>query len=1125
MARLRIDTLIAIEEFTDGTCLAYPVVDPELSALGTEENAVTEVRLFLAEALSTDRNPVRIARFAIPEDASPYRVEIPLPEHDLPARFRREPPFSIDAIVVPHGSARWVLVPSLRHTVYVAKGEDLSELVTHELKRHLRAIQPGAWERAALLPPVSHRIERTSIFLDRPEARSGSTRKLRSDLLRARQRKHASKILRSIATPLHADPRVTDGPPIVGRDEECAALDALLRSETRHAVLLVGERRVGKTSLLHHWLRLHEMSVYQTSGAQLIAGMSSAGQWQARIQRVMESAEVLDAILYFDDLRDLFDRTSAKSGVDIPGAMKPFLEEGRVRIVGELDDATADLLASREEGFFQSFHTVRVPPSDRRGAAAVLTARSEHGSLAARPRADAQAAILSLCERYLPYLPFPGKAAELFDQLLATAERPGVALDAPEELRASDVYRLFSLQTGIPEFLLREDRALDPDRLRSRFQSRLVGQESAVGAVADTLCVVKAGLQPGDKPLATFLFVGPTGVGKTELARALAEVLYGAEDRLVRFDMSEYADGLAAGRLIGDGQGEGLLTRAVREQPFAVVLLDEIEKAHPVVFDLLLQVTGEGRLTDARGRVAYFHNTILILTSNIGASHRLGRAGFGDAEPGSHAQHYTREVQRWFRPEFVNRLDRIIPFTPLDRTAIDAITELTIARLARRRGITDRGHILDISPAALALLAEGGFDEAYGARALRRHLENALAGPLAALITRFDRPARLRVLAADEPRPSDPIAAEVREKLAFVAVPIEADQDAADPATLAHITKLRREVGHLLTLPSVEIHHDEMQTMLAQLSAPRSKKAQRRAGAEIARMQKDFHALETRWRALNDAKEELWDLEELALTAFYDHEAFDLPREDVDALRHRFRMALLGLLLDADPQHAITVLCQELDAGRTLNIWLITLLKDLERRGWRATGHIYRDPSPSERAWPPMRTQWGPPRSADELIAFLEHDHRGRAVILLRVSGNHVGTHLAVEAGLHRHLGVEPIPSGSHHAVQIIAMRASVQDDEWDHPCLEPTLRLAPQAQVLKQRCVRWTDVRASRDLPENYVDVPLEAYWAPENADELALRDLIRLERDHSRERAMLYPSPLDAKPDVKPDAKPEPS
>ena len=213
----------------------------------------------------------------------------------------------------------------------------------------------------------------------------------------------------------------------------------------------------------------------------------------------------------------------------------------------------------------------------------------------------------------------------------------------------------------------------------------MVGQDEAVEAVADRICLSRARLNDPGRPLGSFLFAGPTGVGKTQCARALADYLYGSSERMVRFDMNEFVTHYSAARLVGTfSSPEGLLTSAVRQQPFSVVLLDEIEKAHPDVFDLLLQVLGEGRLTDALGNTVDFGNTFVIMTSNLGSTEASGIAGFGENKPRVGA--YLQAVERFFRPEFVNRLDKIIPFDPLTEDQIHDITRRLIESVAQREG-------------------------------------------------------------------------------------------------------------------------------------------------------------------------------------------------------------------------------------------------------------------------------------------------------------------------------------------------------------------------------------------------------------------------------------------------------
>ncbi len=273
--------------------------------------------------------------------------------------------------------------------------------------------------------------------------------------------------------------------------------------------------------------------------------------------------------------------------------------------------------------------------------------------------------------------------------------------------------------------------------MRDKLQAQVVGQTEAVEALADVVSVAKARLNDPDRPLAAFLFLGPTGVGKTECAKAIARTLFGEADRLLRFDLNEYNQPGAAARLVGTfSQPEGLLTSAIRRQPFAVVLLDEIEKADPEVFDLLLQLLGEGRLTDSLGRTADFTSALIVMTSNLGVREAEGNLGFVPEADRSFA--YTRAAERFFRPEFFNRLDRVIPFRKLVPEEMGRIARRLVAEVLSREGFAQRKCVLNVAPDALDRVVRAGYDPALGARAMKRAVERELTQPAAARLAALD---------------------------------------------------------------------------------------------------------------------------------------------------------------------------------------------------------------------------------------------------------------------------------------------------------------------------------------------------------------------------------------------------
>jgi ATP-dependent Clp protease ATP-binding subunit ClpC len=291
----------------------------------------------------------------------------------------------------------------------------------------------------------------------------------------------------------------------------------------------------------------------------------------------------------------------------------------------------------------------------------------------------------------------------------------------------------------VPADILDDSIPLNQGELRQWFERRIMGQAEAVDSVIDLVTLIKAGLTDPTKPFGVFLFIGPTGVGKTELAKALAEFIFGNPDRLKRFDMSEFASYEGFTRLIGKDNQPGLLTEAIRQHPFSVVLLDEIEKSHQNVFDLCLQIFDAGRLTDGQGRTVDFRRTIIILTSNIGASVPTVSVGFhsgGTAlPPESDKDRTVRELTRFFRPEFLNRIDRIVQFRPLSLEVAEQIARREIDQVLRRSGIRRRGIAVEVSPEVISLLVRDGYSPHFGARPLKRTVERLLLLPLARTIS------------------------------------------------------------------------------------------------------------------------------------------------------------------------------------------------------------------------------------------------------------------------------------------------------------------------------------------------------------------------------------------------------
>jgi ATP-dependent Clp protease ATP-binding subunit ClpC len=341
---------------------------------------------------------------------------------------------------------------------------------------------------------------------------------------------------------------------------------------------------------------------------------------------------------------------------------------------------------------------------------------------------DAIAEAVKMSMRFLHEVPLPESAIELITEAAAHAKnkKGENALVGVE-----DVAAVISSKTGIPATSISSDESARLLQLETEMHKRVIGQDEAVSLVANALRRARAEIRSTKKPISTFLFVGPTGVGKTELAKTIAEVYFGGENRMIRIDMSEYQDKQAVYRLIGEPHkpGTGLLTEAVRQRPFSLVLLDEMEKADPDVLNLFLQVFDDGRLTDSVGKVIDFTNTIIIATSNAGTSFVQEQMQSGESTEKIRQQLVHGELKKYYRPEFLNRFDGIVLFTYLDRSAIKKVAELMLRRVAQ--DLEQRGVELKVEDAALESIADVGFDMEFGARPMRRafqdHVENRLA--------------------------------------------------------------------------------------------------------------------------------------------------------------------------------------------------------------------------------------------------------------------------------------------------------------------------------------------------------------------------------------------------------------
>ncbi|MBE2284156.1 MAG: ATP-dependent Clp protease ATP-binding subunit [Prosthecobacter sp.] len=527
-----------------------------------------------------------------------------------------------------------------------------------------------------------------------------------------------------------------DLPRATGRETEVADLERWLRLPDKRALLLVGPRQVGKSALVQEfvWRMMADKAwtkrrnVWLVSPMRLISGMSYVGQWQNRVQAICEHVEKNDAVLYLDDLPGLFTAgQSANSDLSVAQLLKPRLEKRSLRLLAEITPESWRVLRERDRTFADLFHVVPVTEPGEADTLRILVsaAREMERQHDCAFSIEVVPAVYELHRRFASDAAFPGKAAGFLQRL--SVKHAGGTCDRHAALEE------FRERSGLHLSMLDSTQALSRESIVNDLLKHVSGQDEVLHAFADVLIKLKARLNDPRRPLAAFLLLGPTGVGKTQCAKALAQHLFGSADRLLRFDMNEMVDSTAVPRLTGTpGQPDGLLTGAVRRQPFSVVLFDEIEKAAPEVFDMLLGVLDEGRLSDALGRVADFTSCVILLTSNLGVREAGSRIGFGGVQETEMEAAYVKAAEKFFRPEFFNRLDRVLPFRELKREHLAEIANRLLADVLKRDGLRQRQCLFDFTAAAAERLVELGHHPQLGARALKRVIEREVAQPLAA---------------------------------------------------------------------------------------------------------------------------------------------------------------------------------------------------------------------------------------------------------------------------------------------------------------------------------------------------------------------------------------------------------
>ncbi len=622
--------------------------------------------------------------------------------------------------------------------------------------------------------------------------------------LRELARRKEEKILPQISSPM-----TWKWPAAFHQEEQVSALERAVVGRFSRSVLLVGPSGSGKSAVVREGLYRgffkdgEKSAVRETTPSRLIQKLTTQGGWQEGMARACKELKEEGSWLYVSNLAELFEiGRYVGNETSIGEYLRPWLQSGEIRLLTECTPEQIALIEARYPGYLDAFTRVMVPePGAKMEAIVCAWAAAASKRLEVSIQPEAVREILRLGQRFTPYSGFPGKAIRFLEALALSLSGMRNGLQWVDIDRAAVTAR-FCAETGIPRMLVDGDVPLAHEEILSWFNGRIFGQPDAVSAVVDTLAGVKADLVRRGRPIASLLLVGPTGVGKTETARALATWMFGAPDRMIRFDMSEFSSPFAVLRMAGFGDEEGLLTGAVRRQPFSVLLFDEVEKAHASFLDLLLQVLGEGRLTDHKGRVADFCSTLVLMTSNIGAREAL-RPASGFSRPADNTAEqavligdsFRKAVMGWLRPEMFNRIDRVLPFRPLPLAAVERVLDREIGTLRRRPGL--EGVSLTLHPDARTWLIQRGVVPGMGARPLQRAIQDALVAPLSRALTAWKRPG-LPGIHAGLVRAADKGGAD-----ASIALTVEevARPPLPDVAGYLKVQQIRRELRGLVDSP------------------------------------------------------------------------------------------------------------------------------------------------------------------------------------------------------------------------------------------------------------------------------------------------------------------------------------
>lgn len=546
--------------------------------------------------------------------------------------------------------------------------------------------------------------------------------------------------------------------PVVGRDVEIARIIEILGRRKKNNPMLIGEPGVGKSAIVEGIAQriaggsispvLAKKRLISLDIASVVAGTKYRGDFEKRLKAIIKEASVNpDIILFIDEFHTIVGAGGAQGSLDAANMLKPALARGELQCIGATTMDEFAKIVEKDGALDRRFQKIIVEPTDIAQSISILNnIKSNYEEFhSVTYNEEAIEACARLTDRYVTDKFLPDKAIDAMDEAgsmvrlsLTKDKKTGNVVDA------EDIATVVSKMTGIPVNKVAESERGRIMKMKDRLQGRIIGQDEAIDKVVRAIRRNRAGLKDPGRPIGTFLFFGPTGVGKTQLAKCLAEYLFDSEENMVRIDMSEYMEKFTVSRLIGAPPGYvgyeegGQLSERVRRKPYCVVLLDEIEKAHPDIFNILLQVLDDGHLTDSNGRVVNFKNTIVIMTSNVG-SRELDEygSGVGFATAGKNVSQnrqtvLEKAIKKNFPPEFINRVDEQVFFNSLTKEDIEKIIDIELKDLRERA--EESGYKLTVTPSAKRFIADAGYDPAFGARPLKRAVMRYIEDPVSEFI-------------------------------------------------------------------------------------------------------------------------------------------------------------------------------------------------------------------------------------------------------------------------------------------------------------------------------------------------------------------------------------------------------